>query len=141
MLFSLPKLDTASLSVLFLVLVQNNELDEASGLLFKYGKRDDREEDLIQAYNTLIVGYGPKGRFEDARRLFDQIPSHGYKGRWGDFWFKRNVVCGNSMIMCYVKAGDMVSARKLFDLMEDRNTFSWNPMISDYVHVLDMEKR
>ncbi|KAL2468521.1 Pentatricopeptide repeat-containing protein [Forsythia ovata] len=136
----MPKRDAASLSALVSGLIQNDELDEAADLLIQYGKRGDRKEDVIHAYNTLIAGYGQKGRVEDARRLFDQIPVHSGKGSEGDLRFRRNMVSWNSMIMSYVKAGDMVSARKLFDLMEDRDTFSWNTMISGYVHVLDMEE-
>ncbi|CAI9760663.1 unnamed protein product [Fraxinus pennsylvanica] len=136
----MPKRDAASLSALVSGLIQNDELDEAAALLFKYGKRGDMEKYLIHAYNTLIAGYGQKGRVEDAQRLFYQIPVCGNKGSGGDLRFERNVVSWNSMIMCYVKAGDIVSARKLFDLMEGRDTFSWNTMISGHVHVLNMDE-
>ncbi|CAI9761868.1 unnamed protein product [Fraxinus pennsylvanica] len=136
----MPKRDAASLSALVSGLIQNDELDEAADLLFKNGKRGDNEKYLIHAYNTLIAGYGQKGRVQDAQRLFYQIPVRDNKGSGGDLRFERNVVSWNSMIMCYVKAGDIVSARKLFDLMEDRDTFSWNTMISGYVHVLNMDE-
>ncbi|KAK0590531.1 hypothetical protein LWI29_028461 [Acer saccharum] len=33
----------------------------------------------------------------------------------------------------YVRAGDLVSANKLFDEMPDRNSFSWAALISGYI--------
>ncbi|KAL0345277.1 UNVERIFIED_CONTAM: Pentatricopeptide repeat-containing protein, mitochondrial [Sesamum radiatum] len=134
----MPKRDAASLSALVSGLIQNNDLDEAEKVLFEYGKIGDGKEDLIHAYNTLIAGYGQKGRVEDARRLFDQIPMCRDSGSEGST-FERNVVSWNSMVMSYVKAGDMASARELFNQMEVRDTISWNTIISGYVHVSDME--
>ncbi|KAL0290639.1 UNVERIFIED_CONTAM: Pentatricopeptide repeat-containing protein, mitochondrial [Sesamum calycinum] len=135
----MPRRDAASLSALVSGLIQNDDLDEAEKVLCEYGKMGNRKEDLIHAYNTLIAGYGQKGRVEDARRLFDQIPVHSDSGSGVSTRFERNVVSWNSMIMSYVKAGDMASARELFNQMEFRDTISWNTMISGYVHVSDME--
>ncbi|KAK6141744.1 hypothetical protein DH2020_024513 [Rehmannia glutinosa] len=136
----MPRRDAASLSALVSGLIQNDDFDEAEKVLLEYVKMGDKKADLIHAYNTLIAGYGQKGRVADAQRLFDQIPVHNSDtGSVGNMRFERNVVSWNSMIMSYVKAGDMLSARKLFDQMEDRDTVSWNTMISGYVHVSDME--
>lgn len=131
----MPRRDVASFSALVSGLIQNDAFDEAERVLFEYMKMSDRNGDLIHAYNTLIAGYGQKGRVGDARRLFDQITVHS----GGNLGFERNVVSWNSMIMSYVKVGDMSSARELFNKMEDRDNFSWNTMISGYVHVSDME--
>ncbi|CAA2978488.1 pentatricopeptide repeat-containing At1g62260, mitochondrial [Olea europaea subsp. europaea] len=116
----MPERDAAKLSALFL---------SKTRYTFSW------EEDLIQAYNTLIVGYGPKGRFEDARRLFDQIPSHGYKGRWGDMELARiermprkNQVCWNTIITgCEENAGYKGSIELLLKMQgekPDRHTLS-----------------
>nr|GEV23809.1 pentatricopeptide repeat-containing protein At1g62260, mitochondrial [Tanacetum cinerariifolium] len=76
--------------------------------------------------------------FLTIRRLFDRIPYGNDCGR--RVMFKRNVVSWNTMIMCYVKAKDVVSARVLHDEMSERDTCTWNTMISGYVEMCDMEE-
>lgn len=138
---AMPERDSASLSALISGLVRNGELNMAAGILLEYGSGDDGgKDDLVHAYNTLIAGYGQRGMVEEARRLFDGIPSDQGDGNEGQRRFRRNVVSWNSMMMCYVKVGDIVSARELFDMMRERDTFSWNTMISGYVQISDMEE-
>ncbi|XP_038886946.1 pentatricopeptide repeat-containing protein At1g62260, mitochondrial [Benincasa hispida] len=135
----MPERDSASLSVLVSGLIQNDKLVEAEKILLQYGGNDGKG-DLVHAYNTLIAGYGQKGMTHEARKLFDRIPSgrDHEEDECGNF--RRNVVSWNSMIMSYVRAGDIVSARELFDRMVERDTFSWNTMISGYVQILDMKE-
>lgn len=136
----MPEHDEASLSALVSGLVRNGELDEAARILLEWGKWYDGREDLVHAYNTLLAGYGQRGRIEEARRLFDEIPSYHDEGKKYNKRFERNVVSWNSMIMCYLKANDVVSARQLFNQMTQRDTFSWNTMITGYVHMSDMDE-
>lgn len=135
----MPERDSASLSALVAGLIQNGELDEAKRILLTSRRQDDDKGDLVHAYNILLAGYGQNGRVDKARQLFDQIPF--YDGGQKDGGrFERNVVSWNSMIMCYVKARDIFSARVLFDQMKERDTISWNTMISGYVRMSDMEE-
>ncbi|KAK7363220.1 hypothetical protein VNO77_05353 [Canavalia gladiata] len=136
----MPERDSASLSALISGLVRNDELDMAARILLQCGNGDDGKDDLVHAYNTLIAGYGQRGEVAEARRLFDGIPDGQGDGNESQRRFRRNVVSWNSMMMCYVKAGDIVSARELFDRMIERDTFSWNTMISGYVQISDMEE-
>nr|GMD54538.1 pentatricopeptide repeat-containing protein At1g62260, mitochondrial [Ipomoea batatas]GMD57342.1 pentatricopeptide repeat-containing protein At1g62260, mitochondrial [Ipomoea batatas] len=136
----MPERDAASLSALVSGLIQNDKLDIAANVLFDFQRSSNKSSDLVYAFNTLIVGYGQKGRIDDARHLFDQIPFYTDRGIGQCRRFERNVVSWNSMIMCYVKAGNMVSARELFDLMVEKDTFSWNTMISGYVRISNMEE-
>lgn len=136
----MPKRDAASLSAIMSGLIQNNELDEAANVLIGYEEIGDEKKDLVHAYNTLIAGYGQKGRVDDARFLFNLIPLCSSKENGRRAGFEKNVVSWNSMIMCYVKAGDMTRAKDLFDQMEELDTFTWNTMISGYVHVSAMEE-
>ncbi|GMY05371.1 pentatricopeptide repeat-containing protein, mitochondrial [Fagus crenata] len=136
----MPERDAASLSALVSGLIQNGELDKAAKVMLECGNKDEGREDLVHAYNTLIAGYGQRGRVGEARRLFDQLPFYGDQGKEGSGSFERNVVSWNSMIMCYVKAGDIASARELFDQMTERDTISWNTMISGYVHLSNMKE-
>ncbi|XP_021903669.1 pentatricopeptide repeat-containing protein At1g62260, mitochondrial [Carica papaya] len=138
---TIPELDSASLSTLVSGLIQNGRLDDATRVLTEFGRRyDDRGDLLLHAYNTLIAGYGQKGKVKEARQLFDQIPVFHDSGKEINGRLERNVVSWNSMIMGYVKAGDVVAARELFDQMRERDTFSWNTMISGYVHMSTMEE-
>ncbi|KAL3580837.1 hypothetical protein D5086_018672 [Populus alba] len=136
----MPERDAASLSALVSGLIRNGELDEAARVLVRFERDGGRKENLLQAYNTLIAGYGRRDRVDEARKLFDQIRFCDGKGKGGDGRFGRNVVSWNTMIMCYVKAGNIVSARELFDQMMERDTISWNTMISGYVNMLDMDE-
>ena len=136
----MPERDAASLSAFVSGLIQNDELDKAAIVLLEFGNKDEGREDLVHAYNTLIAGYGQRGRVGEARHLFDQIPFYGDHGKKGSGRFKRNVVSWNSMIMCYVKAGDIASAREIFDQMIERDIISWNTMISGYVHSSNIEE-
>ncbi|XP_059629388.1 pentatricopeptide repeat-containing protein At1g62260, mitochondrial [Cornus florida] len=136
----MPTRDAASLSALVSGLIQNGGLDKAASVLLESGKRDDGRVDLVHAYNTLIAGYGHRGRVDEARRLFDQIPFYHDQENGDNGRFERNVVSWNTMIMCYVKQGDILSARELFDRMTVRDTFSWNTVISGYVHMSNMEE-
>ncbi|KAD2393437.1 hypothetical protein R6Q59_012262 [Mikania micrantha] len=134
----MPKQDAASLSALLSGLIYNGELDKARKILLETSRENDDKTDLVHAYNTLIAGYGQRGRIKDARSLFDQIPYQQDPKK--PERFKRNVVSWNSMIMCYVKARDVFSARLLFDEMMERDTCSWNTMINGYIEVSDMEE-
>ncbi|KAL4329146.1 hypothetical protein S83_043140 [Arachis hypogaea] len=42
------------------------------------------------------------------------------------------------MVVGYVKVGDMVEAKRLFDEMPQRNVASWNAMIWNFVKVRDL---
>ncbi|XP_022633769.1 pentatricopeptide repeat-containing protein At1g62260, mitochondrial-like [Vigna radiata var. radiata] len=125
----MPEHDSASISDLISGLVRNGELDMAVGILHEFCSDDDSKDNLMHAYNTLIACYGKKGHVEEARCLFDEIPDDRDGGEKDQRRFRRNVVSWNSMMMSYVKARDIVSARELFDSMVERDTCSWNTLI------------
>ncbi|MCL7041566.1 hypothetical protein MKW94_028201 [Papaver nudicaule] len=137
----MPQRDSASISAVVSGLIQNGKLDEAAKVLFEIKSLCNGEADLIHAYNTLMAGYGQCGRIVEARRLFDHIPSHPDVGRGEkQVSFVKNVVSWNSMMMCYIKVGDLSSARELFDDMLERDVISWNTMISAYAQVSNLEE-
>ncbi|KAK4431761.1 hypothetical protein Salat_0938200 [Sesamum alatum] len=82
----------------------------------------------LRSANKKITELIRGGQLEDARALFDTLSQRntvtwnsmlsGDSGSGGSTRFKRNVVTWNSMIMSYVKAGDMASARELFNQTE-----------------------
>ncbi|XWS62612.1 hypothetical protein CRYUN_Cryun06bG0026100 [Craigia yunnanensis] len=125
----MPERDSTSVSAFVSGFVQNGQLDEASRVLIECGDRGGWRKDLIHAYNTLIVGYGQKGRVDDARRLFDQIPFNNVQREGKNGEFEKNVVSRNSMIM-YMEA---------FNLMPKRDNLSWNSMISGFAQLGRLE--
>lgn len=143
--YEMPNRDSASISALVSGLIQNGKLEEAEDILSKTGAMAG--EHIIDAYNTLIAGYGQSGRVEKARELFDLIPfkkcplnavDEIFKHSRRHNCFERNIVSWNTMIMSYVKAGNMPAAHQLFNDMPERDSVSWNTMISGYVHILDL---
>ena len=52
---------------------------------------------------------------------------------------ERNVVSWNTVVSGFTRAGDMVSARSVFDRMPIRDAISWNLMISGYATSGDVE--
>ncbi|KAJ4969439.1 hypothetical protein NE237_016140 [Protea cynaroides] len=113
----------------------------------------------IQAWNTMIAGYAMSGNMDAARSLFQEMPERnlftwevmvtGYanvgrmdyaKEIFDDLnscqWeMNVNAVIYTAMIIGYSKCGDIVAARSLFDGMVERDTASWNAMISAYSKV------
>ncbi|XP_076901059.1 putative pentatricopeptide repeat-containing protein At3g25970 [Bidens hawaiensis] len=51
--------------------------------------------------------------------------------------YERNVYSMSALLDMYAKCGRVVDAHKCFDLMPDRNTVSWNALISGYVETGD----
>lgn len=137
---AMPVKDSASLSAVVSGYISNGCLHEADELLTKRLSAMDMDN-AVDAYNTLIAAYGKAGRVSDAKRLFDMIPKtqHQHK-RHRTRVFERNVVSWNSMMMCYVRTGDVCSARALFDEMLDKDLVSWNTMIAGYTQASDMEE-
>ncbi|CAA6664148.1 unnamed protein product [Spirodela intermedia] len=86
---------------------------------FKYGFQSD-----ARVQTTLVDLYGFCRRPADARRVFDRIVSA--SGGIGD------VQVWNTMIAGYHLSGDADAARRLFDEMPERNTFSWMEMVRGY---------
>ncbi|KAL1133423.1 hypothetical protein V6Z11_A12G040300 [Gossypium hirsutum] len=120
--------DSTSVNSFVSSLAQNGELDEAAMILIKCGNRDGWSEDLILSCNTLIDWYGQKGKVDDVRRLFNQIPFNNVQADGRNRVFERNVVTWNSMIM------------ELFDQMVDKDTISWTTMVNSYIQILDIEE-
>ncbi|XVE69811.1 hypothetical protein DITRI_Ditri10aG0021600 [Diplodiscus trichospermus] len=43
-----------------------------------------------------------------------------------------NVLVGNSLIDMYAKCGDLEAARQVFDMIEEKDVYTWNSMIAGY---------
>jgi pentatricopeptide repeat protein len=106
----------------------------ATALLARYGKRgllvpaqrlfDEMPRRDGIAYNAMLAALGHSGRTADARRLFDQMPDT-----------DRTPASWNTVLTCYCRAGDLVSARDIFEVSLRAKTstvVSWNAMIDGY---------
>ncbi|KAL3537201.1 hypothetical protein ACH5RR_000567 [Cinchona calisaya] len=109
-------------------------------------------------WNTMICGYFQFGLYEESIKLFLQMVQyfkpdsltvasvlqacghvrdlksgrsiHEYLVKNG---YKDDITANNVIINMYVKCGELLAARKVFDSMKSRDLVSWNSIISGYV--------
>ncbi|KAM0895152.1 hypothetical protein ACQ4PT_024023 [Festuca glaucescens] len=106
----------------------------ATALLARYGKHgllvpaqrlfDEMPRRDGIAYNAMLAALGASGRTADARRLFDRMPD---TDRTPPSW--------NTMLTSYCRAGDLASAREVFETSlraKMSSVVSWNAMIDGY---------
>eukprot|EP01018_Ginkgo_biloba_P035644 Gb_29805 [translate_table: standard] len=74
--------------------------------------------DVVVA-SALVDTYAKCGNIEDARQLFDKMPT-------------RDVLSWTTMISGYAAFGNVECGRELFDKMPERNMISWTAMIGGY---------
>ncbi|KAF9598935.1 hypothetical protein IFM89_033133 [Coptis chinensis] len=109
-------------------------------------------------YNTVIRGYAALNHFRDSMNVYSQMRFHGKRhdrhtlpsvlkscaglsalhlGRRLHVvvlvnGFSYDVATCNALISMYCKCGDLVTARKVFDGMAERNLITWSAMIAGY---------
>ncbi|KAF2301395.1 hypothetical protein GH714_023609 [Hevea brasiliensis] len=74
----------------------------------------------------MIAGYAKEGRYDKAKRLFDEMPI-------------KNLVSWNSMLKGYTQNGEMRLALQFFNEMHERNVVSWNLMVDGFVGLGDLD--
>ncbi|KAG7945273.1 hypothetical protein I3843_15G143100 [Carya illinoinensis] len=128
-----------------------NEIETAR-LLF-----DETPEKSLASWNAMISGYTQNGLTEMAISLFREMMLEVRPnpvtitsilsacaqlgalslGKWVHNLIKSenlesNVYVSTALIDMYAKCGSIVEARQLFDLMKDKNSVTWNAIISGY---------
>ncbi|KAF4385430.1 hypothetical protein G4B88_005762 [Cannabis sativa] len=111
-------------------------------------------------WNSLISGYTELGQYEDALALYFQMEEEGFEP--DRFTFPRVLkACGgigsiqigmavhrhvvrlgftndgfilNALVDMYAKCGDILKARRVFDLISSRDSVSWNSILTSYIH-------
>ncbi|GAB4842036.1 Pentatricopeptide repeat-containing protein At1g15510, chloroplastic [Ancistrocladus abbreviatus] len=140
-------------NALLSMFVRFGNLDDA---WYVFGKMVERN---VFSWNVLLGGYAKAGFFDEALDLYHKmlwagirpdvytfpcvlrtcggIPDltrgkeiHVHVIRYG---LESDVDVINALITMYMKCGDILSARLLFDRMQRRDTISWNAMISGYI--------
>ncbi|KAF5758173.1 putative tetratricopeptide-like helical domain superfamily, DYW domain-containing protein [Helianthus annuus] len=122
---------------------------------YVFGKMSERN---VFTWNVLIGGYCKSGCFDEALSLYNRMLWAGVRpdvytfpsvlrtcGAVSDvvrgrevhvhvlrFGLSSNVDVNNALISMYVKSGNVYTARLVFDKMPERDTISWNAMISGY---------
>ncbi|XP_031270915.1 pentatricopeptide repeat-containing protein At2g34400-like [Pistacia vera] len=113
--------------------------------------------DLV-SWNSMISGYSKMGYARDAVELFGRMREEGFApdeitmvsvlgscgdlgdlglGRWVEEFVVENKMelnsfMGSALIDMYGKCGDLVSARRVFDVMVKKDVVTWNAMITGY---------
>ncbi|WRX08837.1 Pentatricopeptide repeat - like 10 [Theobroma cacao] len=77
----------------------------------------------FELYESLVTRYRGSLSLTDAKEFHLQVFKYGFDG---------DLFLSNSLINVYVRAGDLTSARKLFDEMPERNSVTWACLISGY---------
>ena len=109
-------------------------------------------------WNAMILGYAQNGCVKEALNLFCMMQSQGIKldcftlvgviTALADFSVNRqakwihglavracmdnNVFVSTALVDMYAKCGAIKTARKLFDMMQERHVITWNAMIDGY---------
>uniref|UniRef100_A0A2P2NY52 Uncharacterized protein MANES_11G009400 n=1 Tax=Rhizophora mucronata TaxID=61149 RepID=A0A2P2NY52_RHIMU len=116
-----------------------------------------QNKDLV-SWNAMILGYAQNGRVNNALNSFCEMQSRGIKpdsftmvsvipalselsiprqAKWihglviRSFWH-RNVFVMTALVDMYAKCGAIHTARRLFDMMDERHVITWNAMIDGY---------
>ncbi|CAN1216563.1 Pentatricopeptide repeat-containing protein At4g02750 [Linum perenne] len=98
----MPQRDLFSFTLMITVYIRNEELEKARKVFNLLGF-DDRKDPAC--WNALIAGYAKKRRFDEAKRLLDEMPV-------------KNLVSWNSMLAGYTKNGEMELGLQFFEEME-----------------------
>ncbi|XP_038897172.1 pentatricopeptide repeat-containing protein At1g09410, mitochondrial-like [Benincasa hispida] len=115
------KRDLYSWTLMITCYTRIGELEKAKEL---FNLLPDKQDTVC--CNALIAGYAKKRRFDEAKKLFDEM-------------LVKNIVSWNSMLSGYTKNGEMQLGLQFFEAMGERNVVSWNLMVDGYIGVGDLD--
>ncbi|KAJ0988372.1 hypothetical protein J5N97_006728 [Dioscorea zingiberensis] len=139
-------------SAIVYLYAQCGDLSSASKIFQRIIVRD------VVCWTTMIMGYAQHGCRNEAFLMFSQMKQQGFepneltvcnvlKGfreekdlRFGKQLHgaiikgmcRQDVYVGSSLVRMYIKCGEIIDARLVFDCMPVRNTITWTCMISGY---------
>eukprot|EP01018_Ginkgo_biloba_P029873 Gb_06985 [translate_table: standard] len=120
---------------------------------------DDLPVRNLVSWTVMIAGYAQNVHFKDALQLFCQLQRIGMKldhftsasvlsacatppaleqgkqlhAHFISTGLESYVSVGNALLTMYAKCGSILDARHMFEIMSERDTVTWNAMISGYV--------
>ncbi|WOL04289.1 pentatricopeptide repeat-containing protein [Canna indica] len=132
------------------------QMDEAHRV---FDEMPQRNKMVAFPWNSLISGYAELGLYEDAMALYYQMEEEGVEPDEYTFprvlkacagigsvrngeavhrhivrsGFGRDVFVLNALVDMYSKCGDIQKARKIFDIITNRDSVSWNSMLMGYI--------
>ncbi|XP_057844167.1 pentatricopeptide repeat-containing protein At2g03880, mitochondrial [Cryptomeria japonica] len=149
----MPERDAVSWNSMIAGYAQNGHLNKAVSLFEKMPEPPD-----VITWNAVIAGYVQNGDPEKALSLFDKMKRKGVKPDSTTFatilpacaklaalelgteihqdiiqsGVDSDVVLESALVDMYAKCASLDKARKVFDRMPERNTFSWTSMVGGY---------
>ncbi|GAA0186967.1 hypothetical protein LIER_34255 [Lithospermum erythrorhizon] len=146
--------DAVSFTALINGYVSGGRFDDARKLFDEIPDKD------VVSWNAIISGFSQMGRFDEALGLFEEMREEGVSpdvstllsvlsacahvgaldvGNWARSWIEEcglgsNLRLTNALIDMYAKCGDLITARMLFDGIDEKDLISWNVMIGGYTH-------
>ncbi|XP_010913395.1 uncharacterized protein [Elaeis guineensis] len=150
----MPSRDIPSWNTMITGFIQNGNLKLAQEL---FDKMDERN---VVTWTTMITGYIQEGQNEMALKIFSEMLAAGIKPNQGTFVsvldavsniaalhegmqihqmisktiFQFDPLVGSSLISMYSKCGEIGIARKVLDLLPQKDLVSWNGIIAAYAH-------
>ncbi|EFJ04275.1 hypothetical protein SELMODRAFT_138963, partial [Selaginella moellendorffii] len=115
-----------SWTMLIKAYAQNGHLEGARSIFDAMPIRDLRIQPNRSIFASALAACTHLGDLEHGRRIHERIHHSKIAG-------VHDVVIGNALVTMYARCGDLVSAREFFEGMREKNSMSWNAIISAYV--------
>lgn len=135
------------------------DLDSAYRVFMMIGGKD------VVSWNSMITGLAQRGCAETALELFKRMEAESIKsndvtmvgvlsactkkldlefGRWVCSYIERNgisvnLTLSNAMLDMYTKCGSLGDAKRLFDMMEEKDIVTWTTMLDGYAKLGEFE--
>ncbi|PPD87432.1 hypothetical protein ES288_D05G095500v1 [Gossypium darwinii] len=135
------------------------DLDSAYRVFTMIGEKD------VVSWNSMITGLAQRGCAEKAFQLFQEMEEEGVKpndvtmvgvlsacakkldlelGRWVCSYIERkgirvDLTLSNGMLDMYTKCGSLEDAKRLFDMMEEKDIVTWTTMLDGYAKLGEYE--
>ncbi|XWS28700.1 hypothetical protein CRYUN_Cryun25bG0093900 [Craigia yunnanensis] len=139
--------------------LSRGDLDSAYRVFLMTGEKD------VVSWNSMITGLAQRGCAEKALELFKRMEEEIVKpndvtmvgvlsactkkldlefGRWVYSYIERNgirvnLTLSNAMLDMYTKCGSLEGAKRLFDMMEEKDIVTWTTMLDGYAKLGEYE--
>lgn len=120
---SMPEKDIVSWSAILAGYAQIGDSERAVKVFMKLGREGFVRPNEYTFSSVINACTGPTSGAEQGRQL------HGCSIKWG---FSNALVVSSALVTMYAKRGNIENANKVFQRQRERDSISWNSMISGY---------